>query len=125
MVEHLSEDDVGIKLEENETLKALDLRVIVKLFDVPNKTSGGIFLPDTVRDANRKKQIVAEVVSTGGSVGQGWENKAEREEIRPGAKVLVGRYAGQEVKPAWLGLPPGEYRIINDGDIAGVFLKKK
>lgn len=118
----LTEEDVSIKQEKGEYLQSLDLRLIVKLFDVPSQTSGGIFIPDTALDRERKKQVIAEVISVGGSVGQDWDEK-EKGYIKPGVKVLVGRFVGSEIKPEWIGKESGEYRLINDADIGGVFRK--
>ena len=120
----MTEDDFTIKLEQGERFKPLDYRLVVKLFDVSPQTSGGIFIPDTALEKERKKQIIAEVVSVGGSVGCDWEKFEEAESIKPGVKVLVGRFAGMELKPKWIGEKDGEYRLINDKDIAGVFLKE-
>jgi len=120
----MTEDDFTIKLEKGECFKPLDQRLVVKLFDVSPQTSGGIYIPDTALDKERKKQIIASVVSVGGSVGVDWVKISETESIKPGVKVLVGRFAGMELKPKWIREEDGEYRLINDKDIAGVFLKE-
>ena len=75
------------------TLQPLGDRLLVKVATKEEKTSGGIFLPDTAQE----KPQIGEVIA----VGAGARNdKGTRValEVKAGDKVLYSKYAGTEVK---------------------------
>ena len=73
-------------------LKPLADRVIVKLVEAEETTKGGIILTG----AAKEKPEVAEVISVGpGGVIDG---KDVIMTVKPGDKVITGKYAGTEVK---------------------------
>ena len=74
-------------------IRPLHDRVIVRRLEEERKSAGGIVIPDTAKE----KPIQGEIVA----VGKG--KILESGEVRPldvkvGAKVLFGKYAGTEVK---------------------------
>ena len=74
-------------------LKPLQDRIVIKVIEDTEQTSGGIFIPDSAKEKPQKGEVVA--------VGQGkmLEN-GEREpmEINVGDIVLFAKYAGTDVK---------------------------
>ena len=75
------------------SIKPLGERIVIKVIEETEQTSGGIFIPDSAKEKPQKGEVVA--------VGQGkmLEN-GEREpmEINVGDIVLFAKYAGTDVK---------------------------
>jgi|SRR5687767_11994171 chaperonin GroES len=85
-------------------------RVVVKRIDAEQKTAGGIIIPDTAKEKPQEGEVIA--------VGPGARN--ERGELlaidlRPGDRVLFGKWSGTEVK-----LDGQELLIMKESDIMGV-----
>ena len=85
-------------------------RVVVKRIDAEQKTAGGIIIPDTAKEKPQEGEVVA--------VGPGARN--ERGELvaidlKPGDRVLFGKWSGTEVK-----LDGEELLIMKESDILGV-----
>ena len=85
-------------------------RVVVKRIDAEQKTAGGIIIPDTAKEKPQEGKVVA--------VGPGARN--ERGELvaidlKPGDRVLFGKWSGTEVK-----LDGQELLIMKESDIMGV-----
>ena len=73
-------------------LKPLGDRVLVKRLDVEEKTSGGIYIPDSAKEKPMQAAVIA--------VGPG--AKDEKGEVTPltvkkGDVVLFAKYAGNEI----------------------------
>ena len=74
-------------------LKPLGDRIVVKVIEDTEQTSGGIFIPDSAKEKPQKGEVVA--------VGLGKMNdKGEREpmDVAVGQTVLYAKYAGTDVK---------------------------
>ena len=90
-------------------IKPLADRVVVKMTEAEEVSKGGIFLSA----ASQEKPSVAEVVAVGkGGVVDGHEVTME---LKVGDKVLIGKYAGTEVK-----LDGEEYTIVRQSDVLAV-----
>jgi chaperonin GroES len=85
-------------------------RVLVKRVEELEQRIGGIIVPDTAREKPQQAKVVA--------VGSGRVND-EGTTIPPGVKageyVLIGKYAGTEIK-----LDGDEYLIVREDEILGV-----
>ena len=85
-------------------------RVLVRRIDAEEKTPGGIIIPDTVKE----KPVEGEVLA----VGPGALDETGRVvplDVRPGDRVLFGKWAGTDV------IIGGEERLIlKEADILGV-----
>jgi chaperonin GroES len=85
-------------------------RIVVKRIDAEQKTAGGIIIPDTAKEKPQEGEVVA--------VGPGARN--ERGELiaidlKPGDRVLFGKWSGTEVK-----LDGEELLIMKESDVMGV-----
>ena len=81
-------------------------RVVIKMVEAEETTKGGIILTGSAKE----KPEVAEVISVGpGGVIDGKEVVMT---VKPGDKVIIGKYAGTEVK-----LDGEEYTIVRQTDI--------
>ena len=90
-------------------LKPLADRVVLKQNEAEERTSSGIYLTSSAQE----KPEVYEVVEVGpGGMVDGNEVTMI---IKPGEKVLVGKYSGSKVK-----LEDQEYTIVRQSDILAV-----
>jgi len=84
--------------------------VLLKRWEDEKTTPGGIVIPDTAKE----KPATAEVIAVG--PGKPLDNGELRPlTVKPGDKVLVGKYAGTEVK-----LDGTEYVVVREDDIFGI-----
>lgn len=75
------------------TIKPLADRIVIKVIEDTEQTSGGIFIPDNAKEKPQKGEVVA--------VGQGKTlDSGEREpmDVKVGDVVLYAKYAGTDVK---------------------------
>jgi chaperonin GroES len=85
-------------------------RVAVERIDAEAMTAGGIIIPDTAKEKPSQGEIIA--VGPGGRDESG---KLVPIELRPGDRVLFGKWSGTEVK-----IDGVEYLIMKESDIMGV-----
>ena len=95
-----------------ETLKVQPLadRVLVQPLEAEEKTSSGIYIPDTAKEKQQRGKIMA--------VGKGRtdENgKLQPLEVKAGDTVLYGRYSGTELK-----IEGDDYIILKEEDILAI-----
>jgi chaperonin GroES len=91
-------------------LRPLGNRVLVRRLEPEETLKGGIILPDTAK----KKQEQAEVLA----VGPGKKDKSGKEcamPVKPGDKILMDKYSGQEIK-----LDDEELIILRADDIIAI-----
>ena len=86
-------------------------RVVVKRIDAEEKTAGGIIIPDTAKE----KPMQGEVVSVGPGA-RGEDGKVVALDVKPGDRVLFGKWSGTEVK-----IDGQDLLIMKESDIIGVF----
>ena len=90
-------------------------RVLIKVLDSEEKTSGGIIIPDTAKEKPQEGEVVA--------VGPGAINEAGKVtpmDVKIGDIVLFGKWSGTEVK-----IDGKEYSIMKESDIMGISKGKK
>mgnify|MGYP002766369695 FL=1 len=92
------------------SIKPLMDRIVIKVIEDTEQTSGGIFIPDSAKEKPQKGEVVA--------VGLGKMNdKGEREplDVEVGQKVLYAKYAGTDVK-----MDGTEYKILSIKDALAI-----
>jgi chaperonin GroES len=91
-------------------IRPLHDRILAKRLAAEGKTAGGLFIPDTAKE----KPLEALVVAVGS--GKILENgKTQALSVKPGDKVLIGKYSGSEVK-----LEGEDHIILGEDDILAV-----
>ena len=85
-------------------------RVVVKRIDAEEKTAVGIIIPDTAKEKPSQGEVLA--VGPGGRDESG---KLIPIDVKPGDRVLFGKWSGTEVK-----LDGVEFLIMKESDIMGV-----
>lgn len=81
--------------------KPLKDRVFVSYAEEPEKTAGGIYLPDTAKEKPQKGRVEA--------VG------SEVKEVKVGDTILFDKYSGSKIE-----IDGTEYLILKEEDILGV-----
>ncbi len=91
-------------------VKPLNDRVLVKRLDEKETVRGGIIIPDSAKE----KPLEGEVVAVG--PGRHDDNgKIIPMSVKAGQKVLVGKYAGTEVK-----INEVEHVVVREDEILGI-----
>jgi chaperonin GroES len=91
-------------------IRPLHDRVVVKRVEEEEKTSGGLYIPDTAKE----KPIQGEVLA----VGAGKRDKSGNiiaPEVKAGDRVLFSKYSGTEIK-----LDGEDHLIMREDDILAV-----
>ncbi|MBB4284643.1 co-chaperone GroES [Roseospira goensis] len=91
-------------------LRPLHDRVLVKRVESEEKTTGGIIIPDTAKE----KPMQGEVLAVGPGA-RGDDGKVITPDVKPGDRVLFGKWSGTEVK-----IDGEELLIMKEADIMGV-----
>ena len=91
-------------------IRPLHDRVIVKRIEEERRTASGIVIPDTAAEKPDQGEIVA--VCKGKRDDNG---KVIALDVKPGDKVLFGKYSGQTVK-----VKGDELLVMREEDIMGV-----
>jgi chaperonin GroES len=91
-------------------IRPLQDRVIVKRLEEEEKTKGGIIIPDTAKEKPQEGKVIA--------VGKGKvteDGKVIPLDVKPGDKILFGKYSGTEIK-----IDGEEHLIMREEDILGI-----
>ena len=91
-------------------LRPLHDRVIIKRLEAETKSAGGIVIPDTATEKPIKGEVVA--VGTGKILEDG---KVRPLAVKPGDKVLFGKYSGTEIK-----MDGQELLVMREEDLVAV-----
>jgi chaperonin GroES len=90
--------------------KPLHDRVLVRRVESDTKTKGGIIIPDTAKEKPQEGEVIA--------VGAGVRDEAGKLialDVKPGDRVLFGKWSGTEVK-----IDGEDLLIMKESDILGV-----
>ena len=85
-------------------------RVLVRRVEAEEKTAGGIIIPDTAKEKPQEGEVVA--------VGPGARDDAGKLtpiDLKPGDRVLFGKWSGTEVR-----IDGQDLLIMKESDIMGV-----
>ena len=94
------------------SIRPLHDRVLIKRIDDQEQARGGIIIPDTAKEKPQQGEVIA--------VGDGKVNEYGTRrplDVRPGDRVLFGKYSGSEIK-----IDDQEYLIMREDEILGVFV---
>jgi chaperonin GroES len=88
-------------------------RVVVRRIEADEKTRGGIIIPDSAREKPSEGEVIA--------VGPGARDESGKLvplDVKPGDRVLFGKWSGTEVKIAGEDL-----LIMKESDLMGVIVQ--
>ena len=91
-------------------IRPLSDRIVIKVNDDTEQTSGGIFIPDSAKEKPQKGEVIA--VGPGKTLDDG---KKEEMEVKVGDVVLFAKYSGTDVK-----LNDENLKILSVKDVLGV-----
>ena len=91
-------------------IKPLGERIVIKVVEETEQTTGGIFIPDSAKEKPQKGEVVA--VGTGKTMDNG---EKEPMEVKVGDVVLFAKYSGTDVK-----VDDVEYKIISIKDALAI-----
>ena len=102
--------EIEIDKEQTMKLRPLDDRVVVKQSEAEEKTSGGIYLPDTAKE----KPQMGKVVATGpGKLLE--DGKRAQMSVKKNDEVIYAKYIGSDVE-----IDAQKYVILRESDILGI-----
>jgi chaperonin GroES len=90
--------------------KPLHDRVLVRRVESDERTKGGIIIPDTAKEKPMEGEVIA--VGSGTRTEDG---KVTPLDVKPGDRVLFGKWSGTEVK-----IDGEELLIMKESDIMGI-----
>jgi len=108
----ITQQDIKGKEEVSMQITPLGDRILVRPLEAEEKTKGGIILPDTAKEKPQEGRVVA--------VGKGKvldDGKVQPLEVKPGDKILYGKYSGTEIK-----LEDEEHLIIKEEDVLAIII---
>ena len=85
-------------------------RVLVRRVTAEEKTAGGIIIPDNAKEKPQEGEIVA-----AGPGGRNEKGELVALDVKPGDRVLFGKWSGTEVK-----IDGEDLLIMKESDILGV-----
>ena len=91
-------------------VKPLNDRVLIKRLEAKEQVRGGIIIPDSAKEKPMEGEVIA--------VGPGKMDDAGKRmamAVKAGDKVLVGKYAGTDIK-----IDDVEHIIVREDEILGV-----
>ena len=91
-------------------LKPIGDKVIIEVLEAQEKTTGGIVLPDAAKEKPQEGKVIA--VGDGKVLPSG---KTVPPTVKPGDRILFGKYSGSEIK-----IEENEYLIVNEDDILAI-----
>ena len=91
-------------------LKPIGDRVIVQRLGSAEKTKSGLYLPDAAQEKPQEGKVIA--VGTGKTLNNG---KVVAPSVKPGDRILFGKYSGSEIK-----VDDKEYVFLNEDDILAI-----
>ena len=93
------------------SIRPLHDRVLIRRIDEQEQVRGGIIIPDTAKEKPQQGEVIA--------VGEGKfreDGTRQTPDVKPGDRVLFGKYSGSEVK-----IDDEEYLIMREDEILGIF----
>ena len=92
------------------SIRPLGDKLVIKVIEDTEQTSGGIFIPDSAKEKPQKGEVIA--VGPGKTLEDG---KKDEMEVKVGEIVLFAKYAGTDVK-----MNDEILKILSVKDVLGV-----
>ncbi len=92
------------------SIRPLADKIVIKVIDDEEQTSGGIFIPDSAKEKPQKGEVIA--VGAGKTLDNG---EREPMEVKVGETVLYAKYAGTDIK-----IDNQMYKILSIRDVLGI-----
>lgn len=91
-------------------IRPLHDRIVAKRLETAEQVRGGIIIPDTAKEKPQEAEVVA--VGPGKILEDG---KRSAMDVKPGDRVLIGKYSGSEIK-----LEDQDYVILREDEVLAV-----
>ncbi len=91
-------------------LKPIGDRVIAQRLGSAEKSKGGLYLPDAAQEKPQEGKVIA--VGSGKMLKNG---KVIPLSVKPGDRIIFGKYSGSEIK-----VDEKEYVFLNEDDILAI-----
>ena len=91
-------------------IRPLHDRVLVRPLEGEDKTTGGIIIPDTAKEKPQEGEVLAV-----GPGARGEDGKLLPLDVKPGDRILYGKWSGNEIK-----IDGEDLLIMRESDIMGV-----
>ena len=88
-------------------IRPLDDRIVVKVLDAEEVSSGGILLPDSAQEKPQRGKVTA--IGNGKLLDDG---RRVALEVKKGDVILYGKYSGSDVK-----VDGQEYKILRESEV--------
>ncbi len=92
------------------SIRPLGDKIVIKVIEDTEQTSGGIFIPDSAKEKPQKGEVIA--VGPGKTLEDG---KKDEMDVKVGEIVLFAKYAGTDVK-----MGNDILKILSVKDVLGV-----
>ena len=92
------------------TVKPIHDRILVKRLEVEETVKGGIIIPDTAKEKPQEAKVVA---AGAGKIGD--DGKRQPMGVKPGDRILFGKYSGSDVK-----IDGEDHLIIREEDVLAI-----
>ena len=91
-------------------IQPLGDRILIRRIEETEQVSGGIIIPDTAKEKPQEADVVAV-----GPGRRGDDGDLIALDVQPGQKILIGKYAGNEVE-----VDGEEFVILSEDDVLGI-----
>jgi chaperonin GroES len=94
-------------------IRPLHDRVLIRRIEESETVQGGIIIPDTAKEKPQQGEVIA--AGSGKLLETGERAPLD---VKPGDRILFGKYSGSEVK-----ISSEEYLVLREDEILGVLIK--
>ena len=91
-------------------IRPLHDRILIRRIEKEETARGGIIIPDSAKEKPQQGEVIA--VGNGKMLDSGERVPVD---VRPGDRILFGKYAGSEIKS-----DGQEYLILTESEVLGV-----
>jgi chaperonin GroES len=102
---------MNIRQQREINIRPLHDRIVVQRIEPEEEVRGGIIIPDTAKEKSDQAEVIA--VGPGRLLEHGIRLPME---VKPGDRVLIGKYSGTEIR-----VGDDEFLICRQDDILAVF----